>query len=449
MSEISDTDRYPGLSAQGRTVLDFMREHRHAPIYRNRSGHRLQPHEIAIVRAAEQEVLQASIDWQPAQPPAWVVEHVAYCCSQVPYYRRYGALPAKFTHLPTITRADLGRDVASLVPDDVDIERLINYRTSGTSGHPLLVASHPLVAAQYLAYHKRALRRFGVQLRHGQGQVGVVLVGCQASCFTYVSVTPTMGESGLAKLNLHHNDWRDPCDRRPYLEALQPELITGDPLSLSALLTVDPQIRPAALISTSMTLLPGMRHRLEQRFGCPVLDVYSMNEAGPLAVFDAQLGGHVLLQHRMYVEILDAMDQPVAPGERGEVTLTGGFNFCLPLLRYRTGDQAALVRRGEDLVLLQLEGRPPVRYRTHSGEWINNVEITHALRSLPLTQFRVHQDQHGGIELRYIGAAVAETQVQAALAAVLGADTPLRIERHASFGDKVIQYTSALAGAQE
>ena len=41
-----------------------------------------------------------------------------------------------------------------------------------------------------------------------------------------------------------------------------------------------------------MSLLPGLRARLEERFKCPVLDLYSMNEAGPLAVADASAGGH-------------------------------------------------------------------------------------------------------------------------------------------------------------
>jgi hypothetical protein len=90
-----------------------------------------------------------------------------------------------------------------------------------------------------------------------------------------------------------------------------------------------------------------------------------------------------------------AHDVELTGTERGEVTLTGGFNFCLPLLRYRTGDYARLLRCGADLVLLQLEGRPPVRYRTTGGEWLNNVEITHALRPLPLAQFCVHQDAQG------------------------------------------------------
>src|SRR6185295_1770258 len=67
--------------------------------------------------------------------------------------------------------------VISVLTDGIPTERIINFRTSGTTGHPLLLASHPTVAARYLAFHKRALRRFGIELRHGRGQVGVVLVG--------------------------------------------------------------------------------------------------------------------------------------------------------------------------------------------------------------------------------------------------------------------------------
>jgi phenylacetate-CoA ligase len=127
--------------------------------------------------------------------------------------------------------------------------------------------------------------------------------------------------------------------------------------------------------------------------------------------------------------------------------LSGGFNFCLPLLRYRTGDHARLVRRGDDLVLLELEGRPPVRYRTSSGTWLNNVEITHALRPLPLAQFCVHQDAEGGLAVQYVGSLVEPTQVREALSRVLGRDARITVEPRGSFDDKVIQYTSALPGA--
>ncbi|PYS33982.1 MAG: capsule biosynthesis protein CapK, partial [Acidobacteria bacterium] len=121
----------------------------------------------------------------------------------------------------------------------------------------------------------------------------------------------------------------------------------------------------------SMLLSRGLRRRLEERFDCPVLDVYSLNEAGPVAVFDSAAAGHVLLQPMLYIEILDSAGHPLNVGERGEITLTGGFNFCLPLLRYRTGDYASLSFEVETPALVGLSGRAPVRFRVANGEWIN------------------------------------------------------------------------------
>src|SRR5436190_1746992 len=339
---ITEADRYPTLTDAGRRMLDMLREHPHAPILRNESGNRLTPEDVARVREFEQVAESAEVGWRPGKLPPWLGEFVEHCLADVPFYRSYGSPPAEFGDLPTISRADLSRDIAQFVPDSTPVDRLINFRTSGTTGHPLLLASHPVVAASYLAFHKRALRRFDIELRHGRGQVGVVLVGFQRKCFTYVSVTPTMDESGLAKINLYPADWRDPDDRAKYLDALAAEIYTGDPIAFAELAKLPLQTRPRGMLSTSMTLLPAMRRRLEERFGCPVLDLYSLNEAGPVAVADTAAGGHVLLQPGLYVEILDADDRPVVPGTRGEVTLTGGFNFCLPLLRYRTGDHAAL-----------------------------------------------------------------------------------------------------------
>ncbi len=441
---LTDSERYPTLSGQGRQMLQFLREHPHAPIFRNESGNRLTASDVARVREFEREVERSEAGWPGGARPFWLREFTEHCLCDVPFYRRYGSLPAAFEDLPTICRADLGRDIAQFVPDSAPIDRLINFRTSGTSGHPLLLASHPVVAANYLAFHKRALRRFGVELCHGRGQIGVVLVGFQRKCFTYVSVTPTMEESGLAKINLHPADWRNPDDRAKYLDALAAEIYTGDPIAFAELARLPLQTKPRALLSTSMTLLPAMRLGLEARFGCPVLDLYSLNEAGPVAVADAAAGGHVLLQHRLYVEILDADGRSRPPGEPGEVTLSGGFNFCLPLLRYRTGDHAALRFNGPEVVLVGLEGRPPVRFRSPRGEWLNNIEVTRALQRFAVPQFTMHQDADGVLRLRVAGAGHPMDQIRRALLELFGSGQALAVEEGVSFDGKVVQYTSAL-----
>lgn len=446
---LTDAERYPTLTESGRKMLTFLREHPHAPIFRNTSGNRLTAEDIELVRQFETRVTRAPLEWSIDRPPSWLPQFVEQCLADVPFYRRYGSTPTDFVDLPTVSRADLSPDIAQFVPDSSPIDRLINFRTSGTTGHPLLLASHPVVAASYLAFHKRALRRQGIELSYGKGQVGVVLVGFQRNCFTYVSVTPTMNESGLAKINLHLSDWKEPGDRAKYLDALAPEIYTGDPISFAELATLDLQTKPRALLSTSMTLLPAMRARLEDKFLSPVLDLYSMNEAGPVAVADANLGGHVLLQPDLYVEILDDSGRSLPSGVRGEVTLTGGFNFCLPLLRYRTGDYAALTSTGSELVLNGLEGRPPVRFRTSRGEWLNNIEITHALQRFALPQFSLHQEGNGSLEFRFVGPRHNETKINAVLIQLFGPGQALLIKNVTEFEGKVVQYASKIQGAEE
>lgn len=442
LGDPDDLERYPTLSEHGRAMLHRLREHPCAPIYRNTSGNRLTAEDVARVRAFEREV-EASAVCATDGTPSWLPDLLVRCYETVPYYRKQGAPPPGLDGVRSVRRADLARDIAAFVPDDVPLERLINFRTTGTTGHPLLIASHPVVAASYLALHKRAFRRFGVELEHRRGQVGVVLIGFQQKCFTYVSVTPTMDESGLAKINLHPNDWHDPAHRARYLEAMAPEVIAGDPISFAELLRIEPRVTPKILLSTSMSLTRGLRHLLEQRFGCKVADVYSLNEAGPIAVADDAAAGHVLLQHRMLVEILDADDEPVDPGERGEVTLTGGFNFCLPLLRYRTGDFAALGRHGDEPVLRGLVGREPVRFEASRGELINNIDVTHALADLALAQYSLRQRSDASLELQLSGFFGSVETVRERLQELFGVGIAIEIRTGQAFDGKVRQYESA------
>lgn len=433
----------PTLTGHGQRMLDFLREHPAAPRFSNQSGNRLLAEEIDELRCFVRDVQAAEVGWPRGSKPDWLAAFVQQTCREVPAFRTLTHLPERFEDLPTITRADLAADIARYVPDPVPVDRLINFRTTGTTGNPLLIASHPVVAARYLAFHLRALQRFGIEPRHRRGQVGVVLLGVQLRCFTYVSVTPLMDDSGLAKINLHPDDWRDPADRATYLDALNAEVIAGDPISFGELLRLPLTTRPRALLSVGMMLSRSLHDELQARFGCPVLDLYSMNEAGPIGVFDATAGGHVLLQPRMYVEILDASGQPVPEGERGEITLTGGFNFCLPLLRYRTGDQASLVLGEHGPVLQALHGRAPVRFQTATGTWVNNIDVTHALERWPLTQYSLHQNADASVQLSLIpGAMTHADAVCGALQALLG---PLSINVQPLLADdKVRQYTSDL-----
>jgi phenylacetate-CoA ligase len=401
MSEATDADRYPGLTESGRAMLDAIREHSAAPVFRNQSGHRLQPADLAALEMFERNTLMAPIRYSEVCTSAasadWLADFLASVYRDVPYYRALGSAPRHLADAPVISRASLAREIASFVPDTAPLDRLINFRTTGTTGHPLLVASHPRVAAGYLVFHKRALARRGITLTHGAGQTGVMLLGFQKTCFTYMSVTPQMGESALIKINLHTDDWRDPGDRARFIDAMAPEVIAGDPLSFAEYLSLGVRHKPRAALSVSMALSAGFKAALESALGCPVLDIYSMNEAGPIASYDEASEGHLLLQPRMVVETLGADGNGVPRGARGEITLTGGFNFCLPLVRYRTGDYGILADTPAGPAIFDLEGRRPVRFFTRDATWINNIDVSHVLKALPLEHYCVHQARDGTV----------------------------------------------------
>ena len=451
---LSGADRYPWLTDDSRRLLDWMYEYPAAPRFNHHCGDRLSAAGLERVRQFEHQINTATPGWRPGELPPWLAEHLTFCFEDVPFYRRQGAPPARFVDAPACTRADLSREPWSFVPDSLPLDDLIVYNTSGTTGHPLDVLSHPEASSKYLPLLRAALRMRGLTLeggRHpasGQPRVALMLVCFQRRTYTYASVSSFLGGAGFAKINLNPADWRDAPDRARFIDACRPEVFTGDPLSFAELAQLPLQHRPKALISTAMQLLPGLRQELEAHFGCPLIDLYAMNEAGPIAAGIGAPEAHALLQPRLYVEVLDGDGRPCAPGVRGEVTLSGGFNPFIPLLRYRTGDTASLEFNGSQPLLCGLEGRPPVVYRGAAGQAINNIDVTGVLKHFALPGYQLHQAAAGGLTLTVPPSTGAMNELRAALLGLFGPDQVLDIvpaSDPTQSSGKVVQYTRDIA----
>src|SRR5439155_23312850 len=143
---LTDEERFPLMTEQGRVFLRALREHAYAPVYAAASGNRLTAERLARVRAFEAELESTAVAWAPGRVPEWLDEFVALCYRDVPIYRRRyaGAQPREFLEVPTITRAELSREPWSFVPDTLPTEDIIIYTTTGTTGQPLAVPSHPV-----------------------------------------------------------------------------------------------------------------------------------------------------------------------------------------------------------------------------------------------------------------------------------------------------------------
>lgn len=442
---LTEAQRCPLLTEAGRRRLHWMWEHPHAPRYNHQCGDRLTPEGLQRLRAFETGLLTGKKGWGPGEAPEWLGEYADRCLSDVPFYRRRGGSARDFLAIPTCSRPDLAREPWSFVPDSQPVDDLIVYSTSGTTGHPLSVLSHPEVSSMYLPVLKAALATREVTLEGGNERVAIILVCAQSRTFTYASVSSYLGEAGFIKLNLNPNDWRQPDDRVQFLDSCNPEIYSGDPISLQELARLPLRTRPKALVSTSMTLLPGLRSRLEDRFGCPVLDVYSMNESRLIAV--ATQRGFEILPHDLYLEILDPQGPACPPGVPGEVTVSGGRNPFLPLLRYRTGDFAALEFDGRTPVLTNLAGRQPTLFLTLEGKVLNNIEVSSVLRPFPLSQFRLHQNRDLSLILKIKGDLADSQPLRASLEKLFGPLQKLIIQDltdDETADGKVMQYSSDL-----
>ena len=165
-------------------------------------------------------------------------------------------------------------------------------------------------------------------------------------------------------------------------------------------------LRPRAMISTAVAMSAGLRDRLAAHFGCPVIDWYSLTETGPIGYACPRGPGYHVLPADLHVEAIDDQGIPVAPGQRGEITVTGGRNPYLPLLRYRTGDWgrlelAACACGDTSPRILDLEGREPVLFRAAGGELVNPVDLSRVLRAFPFVQHELRQRADRSCELVY------------------------------------------------
>jgi phenylacetate-CoA ligase len=440
---LTERERFPLLTAAGRDMLRRLRQHPHGPRFNYPCGERLDAAGLANVRDYAAALATRRTGWRFGETPGWLKEFVRYCRDEVPFYRARADWPDDFFSLPSTTRTDIRREPWSFVPDAADLSQLVVYRTSGTTGNLLNLIAHPVAPNRYLPLIETALAAYGVAIEGGH-RVSIIQVCSQRRTFTLASVMSYFDSAGFAKINLNPPDWTSPDDRVRFLDDCDAEIYTGDPFAFAELARLELKTRPKALVSSATTLLPDQRAFLEAHFGCPLIDMYALNEAGPVAF--SREAGHEVLPHDLYVEILDDAGRPMPAGERGEIVVTGGVNPNLPLIRYRTGDFAALDFAGPLPRLVDFAGRKPVHFCTASGKVVSSIDVTVALFDIPLSFYALHQSVDYAMTLRTRCDAATQTRVEDAFRDLFGPEQSVTIEQlpldHVWEG-KWIQYHSA------
>jgi len=222
-------------------------------------------------------------------------------------------------------------------------EVVVLHGSSGTGGRPTLVGYTRADLRLWARVCARALAAAGAgpgSIVHNAYGYGLFTGGLgihQGAVELGATVVPVSGGMTARQVTL--------------LRDLQPDILTCTP---SYAIRLGEALAEAGLRS-GLRLTAGLfgaepwtgalRARIEELLGLRALDIYGLSEViGPGVAAECTVaadGLHVNEDHFL-VEAVDEAGQPVPDGTPGELVFTTVTKEALPLLRYRTGDIAAL-----------------------------------------------------------------------------------------------------------
>ena len=285
-------------------------------------------------------------------------ESVAWAAKTVPYYARLfqeeGLDPASFTSLddlqriPTLDRETVRTHQHELVSNALPLFSTSRTQTSGTTGTALTIVRNREALAWEYAAAWRQRRWFGAEpgdLFAAFG--GQIVVSPEQS-------TPPFWRFDRARsrmiFSLYHMNEQNLASYAKEVRRTNYVFWQGYPSSIALLcdylIRNDLDLgasRPRAIFTSSETLLDFHRELIETATGAPIADRYGNTEIS-VSVVQCPSGNYHIDTEFGVIEI-DA-HQETDEWVRGEVITTGLANRAMPLLRYRTGDVATLMKKG-------------------------------------------------------------------------------------------------------
>ena len=251
------------------------------------------------------------------------------------------ASPDDVTQLPFTTARDLedGWKRFVCVPLDA-IARMVTLSTSGTTGEPKRLAFASADLERTLDFFAHGI---SVLVRPGD-TVLILLPGAERPdgvTDLLIRALPRIGARGVAG-----NPAAEQAGFCRELELHRPDCLVAAPGQLRRLLGVHPAspgIR--AILSSAEPLPQDLEEALVYGWHCEVFDHYGLTETGyGGGVECCGKQGYHLREGDLFFEVVDPVSgEPVPDGTPGEVVFTTLTRQAMPLIRYRTGDMAAML----------------------------------------------------------------------------------------------------------
>jgi len=371
----------------------------------------------------------------------------------------------RFSALPILTRRELQTQAEHIHSERIPRShgQWHEIQTSGSTGQVVAVRRTGMNQLLWLAlsmrdhvWHRRDFRKSLAVIR-----ANVPAQDDEASAAGWGPPVSLLHDSG-------------PCYTRPlstdvselaaWLLEKNPGYLLTYPTYLSSLLDCFASLgqRPQQLVEVRTigeTLSPELRARCRAVLGVPIVDTYSAQEVGAIALQCPDSELYHVHAESLIVEVLDDAGKPCAPGQTGRVVVTDLHNFATPLLRYELRDYAEVgpaCTCGRTLpTISRVLGRRRNMVVLPNGKRYWPLVGLHRFREIAqILQYQLVQHDLQNVELRLVVAAkldaVAEARLVETVQQALGHPFQIRLsyvdhELERSAGGKFEEFVCRVA----
>jgi phenylacetate-CoA ligase len=303
--------------------------------------------ETRVQQALEREY------WSQDELEEWTRKRLRHilerAVTKVPYYRRQWESEVNgnenrwqgLGHWNVLRKDALRGNKYAFLADDANPKRLFLEHTSGTTGTPVeFWTDRAGLQAWYALAEARWRRWYGVSRRDRWAIIG----GQQVVRFDQKKPPYWVWNAGMNQLYMSALHIR-PDFLRHYLEAIRRYKVVylyGYSSSLYwlalAAMECEIQLKLKVVLTNAEPLYDFQREAIRKAFNCPVRETYGLCEMVG-AMSECEFDRLHLWMDAGVAELLDDNDQPVKPGEPGNLICTGLLNEAMPLVRYEVMDK--------------------------------------------------------------------------------------------------------------
>lgn len=215
--------------------------------------------------------------------------------------------------------------------------------SSGSTGRPITVKTTPITGMFFQALNLRLHKWHGRDLT---AKTVAIRVLRGAHIKAAKEGKPIPWARAFKSGPMMFLDLRTPIEEQfEWLCQQKAEYVLTYPSNLMGLLKVGeergevpPNLHHVATMGEMLD--PETRAACERIWKVPVIDAYSSQEVGMIAMQCPDHNHYHVQAESLLVEILDDDGKPCKPGQSGRVVLTDLHNFATPLIRYEVGDYA-------------------------------------------------------------------------------------------------------------